>query len=248
MEPPKNETLLKVATYLAFLFAVAGSLSYFLLKHSGTPKSETATQTTFTPAEELALQEQVAPLIKAGDMTACKQVQNDMYRAVCVNNIALNKATESKDISYCQYLDNKLVSIESCERNVLFQKVAETENQVVCSETKNAALQKECEASFFSVLANKHQDPKLCDKNTDATNANQCWNAYYAQSMFASVSGSGNSPIGSCSVFRGKDAQSDCAGLRAAITAKSIQKLQQACQSQKTPLFLPFCSSLGGAR
>lgn len=241
MEPPKNETLLKVATYLAFLLAVAGSVSYFLLKHSATPKSETATQTTFTPAEELALQEQVAPLIKAGDMAACKQVQNDMYRAVCVNNIALNKATENKDISYCQYLDNKLVTIESCERSVLFQKVAETENQAVCSETTNTTLQKECEASFFSVLANKHQDPKLCDQNTDATNANQCWNAYYAQSMFASVSSSGKPPAISCNTFRGKDVQEDCANLRAAITEKSIPKLQQACQSQKTPFFRQAC-------
>lgn len=240
--PSGNEKLLKYS-----LVALGATLSAVMLValfsfDIGTdPQKESVKQeASLTPEAELKLQEQIAPLIKNGDMKACDQIGNDMYRKVCINNIALNKAEETKDISYCQYLDNELIERSSCERQIINQKAIEKEDKTVCAETKDEKLRQECEDSFLSGLANKKQDPKFCDQDTDKERADRCWNGYYAQSVTMPTSdGKQSSP--DCSLFRGEDTKNDCQAIASALKGNDRQKLAESCQSQKTRMFFQFC-------
>jgi len=49
---------------------------------------------------ELQLQEQAGAIIKTKDFNRCDEIKDEMYHTVCINNIALNLAQETQDISY----------------------------------------------------------------------------------------------------------------------------------------------------
>lgn len=241
--PNRNERLLKyaLASLGATLVLAFFSALYFDVKPPVRSEQGKADQeTVLAPETELKLQEQVSPLIKAGDMKACDQVQNDMYKKVCINNIALQKAEETNDISYCRYLDDELITRESCERQVISQKSVEREDRNVCHETKNETLQKECEDAFFFGLAQKKQDPKLCDQDADTTTADRCWNAYHVQGATAPES-DGKQRSLDCSLLRGDDVKADCAAVAPALESRSLQKLAEVCQTRKTDTFGLIC-------
>ena len=241
--PSRNEKLLKYALVgigVALVITMLSALFFFKIGDDGQKRQATEEKASLTSEQELKLQEQIAPLIKGGDMKACDSVQNDMYKKVCINNIALNKAEETKDIAYCQYLDNELIERSSCERQIMNQKAIEKEDKSVCSETKDEKLKQECEDSFLFGMANKKQDPKLCDQDTDKTKADQCWNGYYAQKMMIPTDdGKRSSP--DCGLFRGEDTKADCQALASAMKGNDQQKLMESCQSQKTRTFFQVC-------
>ena len=107
-------------------------------------------------------------------------------------------------------------------------------------ETKDEKLKQECEDSFLFGMANKKQDPKLCDQDTDKTKADQCWNGYYAQKMMIPTDdGKRSSP--DCGLFRGEDTKADCQALASAMKGNDQQKLMESCQSQKTRTFFQVC-------
>lgn len=202
------------------------------------PTIKTETEPVLTTEEELVLQEQITPLIKAGDMKACGQVQNDMYRKVCINNIALNKANETKDISYCQHLDGELLSKDTCEQGVLFSKSVETKNIAVCAEASNPLLKEQCETAYYPSLALNDQDPAACDQHPDKAKADECWNGFFAQ-KFAS-----GEKI-ECSNFRGEDVQADCNALMSLQEGTAFEMMRSTCAAQKTNTFTQICMMLG---
>jgi hypothetical protein len=233
VDPPKrSEQLLKFVLAALGITAVIVMLAaiFFFDQGSGVMNRLTGP----APATEAELQEQIAPLIKAGDMKACDQVKNEMYRSVCINNIALDKAEETNDIAYCRYLDDKLVSQASCERRILIGSALESEDVASCSRTDDASLREECEQGFFFGLAQKKKDPKICDQDADKTKADQCWNGYHARMM--SVPGA-EAPA--CSVFRGGDVQTDCTALLAARA--DSEKMATVCGDQLTDTFAATC-------
>ncbi len=197
-------------------------------------------EATLATAEELKLQDEVETLIKAGDMNACSQIQNDMYKKVCINNIALNKARETNDISYCQYLDNQLIPRIDCERQILIPKSISEEDKTICSETKDVTLKQQCENSFLLGLAQKMNDPKVCDQNADNVNADQCWNGYYASLSLSQLMSKKQSTL-ECGTFRGVDAKADCGLITSAMKTNNPLKLVESCQNQKTYTFFEFC-------
>ena len=97
-------------------------------------------QTVEVRDEKIRLQEQVAEIIKTKDFSLCDEMKDKVYFTVCNNNIALNLAQERSDLSYCQKIDNTLVLIEECERQVIFKKSLLKENIEVCDETQNHKL------------------------------------------------------------------------------------------------------------
>ena len=241
--PSRNERLLKyalIALGIAVILAMLTTIFSSGLRKSDSGGQTPKQETPLTPEAELKLQEEISPLIKGGDMKACDSVTNDMYRKVCINNIALNKAEETKDISYCQYLDNELIERSSCERQILNQKAIEKEDKSVCSETKDEKLKQECENSFLFGMASKKQDPKLCDQDADKTKADQCWNGYQAQRMMVPTTDGKPGEV-DCGLFRGEDVKADCQALTAALKESNPQKLMEACQAQKTKAFFQVC-------
>jgi hypothetical protein len=191
-------------------------------------------ETSLTLEEELAFQEQISPLIAAGDMTACDQVQNDRYQKVCINNIALSKAEETNDISYCQHIDNELIPRADCERQVVDTLSQEREDITVCNQATDTEVQTQCKESYHLALALKKNDQTIC---MQATNPSNCSDTFYLRQFMqdpAKVS---------CDLFFTPEAQADCAALKAVATDQ--QALMQFCQEKQSPLFALFCQSKG---
>lgn len=241
--PNRNERLLKyaLAGLGATLVLALLSALYFDVKppvRSG--QEETKQEAALSPEAELKLQEQVSPLIKAGDMKACERVDNAMYRSVCVNNIALQKAEETGDISFCQYLDDELIPKETCERQVIFRKSVDEGNTNACAETGNAALRQECENTFSSRIATEKEDPSLCDQSTNKLMSDQCWNGYYANRLPIAIKTS-DMQASICGIFRGEDVKADCDVIVENMREGDLEKTMEACQAQKTGIFLQSC-------
>ncbi len=223
------------------VFTVMGMAILSNLNETKSPLSAPTTETAeLTSEAELALQEQIAPLIAAGDMAACDQVQNDMYRKVCINNIALNKAEETNDITYCQYLDNELVPREMCEQQVIFSAALETEDIAACAQTTNTELLQECESAAINALALKKDDPTLCNNAVDPT---ECKDIYYVQQFMK------DPKTIECSAFSTPDAQADCAALKPLFETSipEVAELSKTCQTQRTNTFSFICMQVSSS-
>ena len=222
---------------------VAGIYITTLYKNSDTETPNTTGEPTLSTEEELALQAQAGEIIKTKDFGGCDAIQNQMYRSVCINNIALNLSQETGDISYCLKLDDKLVPIAECERQIVSKQSIEKEDKAICQTATDEAVVKECEESYLFGLAGKKQDPSICDQEPDKTKADQCWNMYHVQKtlLHPGLQGAGTSPSLNCSVLRGVDAKADCTLMNEVKKDNNPQAIQQSCQNLKTPLFLQIC-------
>ncbi len=228
--------VLFIIAYTLFFLLTAETVDYKNVSEEASEPTR-ANNEVLTIESEILFQEQIAPIIKKGDMSACEQVKNNIYKNVCINNIALNKAQETKDISYCQHLDNDLVERSSCEIQILIKKSIEEENLAVCDTTKDEGVRRECQDSFFLGVAVANSDPEFCNEASDVVKANQCWNEYYAKSFFISTSSQGLSEEVDCSLFRGDDARADCSAITAAMKENSQTELIEACQEHQSEAF-----------
>jgi len=157
-----------------------------------------------------------------------------MYHTVCINNIALNLAQETQDISYCQKIDNKLVPIRDCESQVIFKKSLDKESIAICDETKDQELQKQCRNSFWPSLALKKQDNKLCDNIQTEPEKTFCYDNYVLQKEFTQDAANFK-----CAEFSDKQVRLDCTSYQ----ANSKQLTMEMCNQFKSGLFLNFCFS-----
>ena len=69
-------------------------------------------------------------IIKGGDIEKCNTIESEYEKAICINNIALNLAQETMDISYCERVDNKLVSRDECERQIILELLCKIERSI----------------------------------------------------------------------------------------------------------------------
>jgi hypothetical protein len=196
-------------------------------------KEALVTDQTPKVKSELDLQKQIAEIIKTKDFNKCQEVQDATYRTACINNIALNLAQETQDLSYCQKIDNNLVSIEGCERQVIFQKSLDKENISVCNEAQNQAVQKECQDIFWLNLALKKDDVSLCNNYKAEQESNYCQDSFVFQKEFIK-----NLTNFDCKKFKDKQAEADCV-----VYKENLDKINPTiCQSLKSNLFLSYCS------
>lgn len=237
----KRQILLIIMGSALVLFVFFIGALAIINKHSSTPATlptptpEAVTEEdTLTPEAELALQEQIAPLIQAGDMTACEQVQDEMYKKVCINNIALNKASETSDISYCQYIDNELIPRADCEHQVVSTLSLEKEEQAICDQATDETVKTQCKETYHLALALKKNDATLC---AQATNPAQCTDSFSLQQFMQDPSQV------ACTTFSTPEAQADCTALKAAATDQ--QAFLQFCQEKQSELFTPLCMMMG---
>ena len=184
--------------------------------------------------KELKLQEQVSDVIKTKDFSGCENINDATYKTVCINNIALNLAKETEDISYCQKIDGKLVPKEDCERQVVFTKSLEKEDINVCQETKIRELQKQFDGGFYNILSLKMNDVKVCSKVQEKEVADFCYNNFLVIKYF-DVEGKNFD----CVRLRGKEAQDDCQIVKTFSPEK--ESFQMKCSKLKTNLFFPYC-------
>lgn len=191
------------------------------------------TRQTTESRDEIKLQEQAGEIIKTKDFGRCDEIKDEMYQTVCINNIALNLAQETQDISYCQKIDDKLVSVSSCESQIIFQKSLDKEDIRVCQETQNTELQKQCQENFWPNLALKKEDIKICNNLQTEQDKNLCSDNYLFQKEFIT-----QKPAGfDCEKFKDEQVRADCKIYK----TDSVKQTPDFCAKLKSNLFLNHC-------
>jgi len=184
-----------------------------------------------TPEEELELQKRAAEIIKTKNFDSCTEIENELYRTVCINNIALNLAEETQDISYCQRLDDKLVSVANCERNVLLEKSLDKEDIGICDETSNSEVQKVCQDVFWQSLALEKGDSSVCEGAGEEEERNACFDIYLFNQEFLESEADFD-----CQKFYSQDVKEDCESFKEMLSTDEMN-----CGTLASSLFLDRC-------
>lgn len=198
----------KKRTYSAILVCVAFVVVASLFYVYSSPQNNSLGKLSIE--DEIALQESVAGIVKTKNIETCLGVKDEMYRAVCRNNVALRLAEETLNVSYCEYLDDILVSKASCQQGVVFKKSIKEEDVNVCGLLPDPKLQQVCRNEFWinpSVLTGK--DVSFCEVAQAGSEQLLCKDAhvFYSQFVYA--------PIGfDCRKFLDDGAQKSCVALQ----------------------------------
>lgn len=201
----------------------------------------------------------VAQIIRAGNLTSCDDVNYKSadgvdYAKVCQNNIALNKAQETLDISWCKKLDGKLIGVENCERQILFSKLNKEKNLAVCDIAPNETLKKECQNGYWFTKSISDSDIVLCKNvvetavakteqatanNPEAskqTNVSRCEENYYLEQLIK------NPASADCFQFTTDFMKKDCETYKS--TAKNPKTLFINCERLLNPRLQFACERI----
>jgi hypothetical protein len=241
-DTPKTRPYLIGLIILLFLTSAIFDARYFapnafnkFLKIFQAQKTE---ETSKPPAavvsHEEELQNQVAQIVDTKDSSKCNEIQDQTYQTVCRNNIALNDAQEKKDASYCQKVDNRLISIADCERDVVPRKALDQKDIKVCDEATIPEVRESCQADFWSNLAQAENNIKECDNLAAGAERDECLDVYFLKNEFMT----GKSL--DCNKFASQQAKKDCGAYKEIFNNRDIQ----ACSNLKTDFFIALCYSI----
>jgi len=181
---------------------------------------------------EQELQKKVSDAVKTSDFSSCESITDEFYNIVCINNIALNLAKETGEISHCQKIDGKLMSVTDCEGEVI--SLLSRSSSDACSELEGDA-KKQCTNNFYSQDALKNGNIEACDNISGKEQIDSCRNNYFVNKEFF-----GNEQNFSCDLFEGEDIVSDCEYIKQEISqGETLNDLS--CVNLKTSIFLHYC-------
>lgn len=242
----KNIDWGKYKPYLPYLYAAATLLAIFVIAFGilkiyefSTSRKNVAQQKAAVPGvlpqnSELQLQGQTEQIVKTGDFNRCQEINDDVYRKVCTNNIALNLAQQKLDSSYCQKIDGKLMSAEECDRRVMGEKMAKATSIAVCQQALTDTVKKECEDNFYSnsgFIANS-VDINACSRAPTTEQEDDCYDSYLFQKEFST-----NIDGFQCDKFHKQQTQADCKVYQGNYKKPDFNP----CQSLKSKEFMVFC-------
>ncbi len=190
-------------------------------------------------AWRLQQEQNVAQLIRAGNFDACgkvdyKSVDGTDYKIICQNNIALNKANETSDLAWCEKLDDKFIKKDDCQRQVIYQKLGQNNDLVVC-DSAPIAIQAECRDSFWFKEAVQKNNIELCVKISSDSNRELCRDNFYKEKLIQSPANF------DCSVFS-DFSKSDCENFQKVKTGKiSINNISVVCDQLFDPRLGKAC-------
>jgi len=220
---------------------IIGSMIYYSQFKIKTPQAKNLLaeqMDLLSDADKYAYQEQIAALIDTKNFVECNRVGDKLYKTVCVNNIALKLAEETKDISYCQRIDGKLISIQDCERQIIIPQSIKKEDIEICQKTQDQELQKECQNNFYSQLSIKKDDITVCDQSAQ-DQQEFCYNHFYLTTKnFAE-----NHKDFDCDALRGDSAKSDCQKFKEISDSQSADKFF-CIENMKSLVFISYCDLL----
>lgn len=189
-------------------------------------------------ADKYKYQKQMAAVIATKDFSRCEIVADSVYRAGCINNIAVHSAVESLDISYCQKIDNQLASRDNCERHVIFQNSVEKEDVEVCGAIHDQELREQCQDNFYLQTAFRKQDPSACEL-APIERRNICHDNY----LLSTKSFVQNRENFDCGSLKHKNIADDCLVLKEA--SEEQMRETEFCQFKtKSPQMKIYCDIL----
>ncbi|MDI6734439.1 MAG: hypothetical protein QMD50_03070 [Patescibacteria group bacterium] len=117
-------------------------------------------------------EQKVAEIVSTGNFNKCSEVKyigidGIDYKTVCQNNIALNKARQTLNISWCSKIDNILISKSECEQDVIQGMLLKDNKLSVCDIVSNNALKKDCVSSYWYLKAIADKNAAVCKNSPE---------------------------------------------------------------------------------
>jgi hypothetical protein len=216
-----KKTLLVIATVVVVLIVIFAVYAY-----GGGRSSQNS-------AEHAApdIQQTTQSIIASGNAAQCSSVNTVVggvnYQTVCQNNIAWNTAQANLDVNACNGLDNKLMSIASCQNAVIVGLIDKEGSLSVCNQF-TGSLNASCVSNYWYITASKEKNPSLC-ANLLASSASSSQAALNCEDAVLTASVSTGTSTPSCALYTGT-AKTDCMNyVNNDCTRITFPPLQQAC-------------------
>ncbi|MEK7193272.1 MAG: hypothetical protein AAB652_00610 [Patescibacteria group bacterium] len=160
-------------------------------------------------------EEKVSVIREKGTMEDCALVRGVMvngtdYETVCRNNVAYQLALKTLDPKYCKGLDNKLVSVEQCESEILLKKINTGADIAVCGGASVQGAEIYCRDVYRLREAIQKGDEALCDTIEDIGSRAPCRERVAIEGLVKNPSGA------DCSRFSGSLTR-DCRNFKNAL-------------------------------
>jgi hypothetical protein len=166
-----------------------------------------------TQPSDQAFRDDVAAIIKSGDLAACDSANRILdgvnYRTVCRNNIFWNEAQSNLDFTACEGLDDRLMSVKDCETSVMVGLLRKEKSLSVCN-TVPDALKAACPSAYWSLAAVDQDNVTLCRNLPSSTEPN-CERNFL---ISLSAAGASSSIALPCADFTEARLRSECGALQ----------------------------------
>ncbi len=192
----------------------------------------TETSEKLSAKEEQKVQKEMDEIVAEGDLEKCDGIKSEVYKKACRNNIYLNKAETENDAAYCREMDGELVSVEYCERKIVFAKSVKNEDISACREAGTKEIREQCEQNYVGMLAIQKEDVGFCQQAEDQEVIKACEDTYYFYHDF-SVNPQGFN----CLNFSNGEMQEDCRTYQSNVNSGKADS----CESLEIMIFQKFC-------
>ena len=131
----------------------------------------------------------VEKIIQSGNFEECRAAEGLVmdgvdYSVVCRNNIASQQALTKLDMTYCDQLDDKLMSRESCRLQVIVEKVRQGASEQSCRDLASP-YDKLCHNEYLGQQAIIKSDVSFCERLEDARAREVCRNNVFVGKLLA---------------------------------------------------------------
>lgn len=130
----------------------------------------------------------VADVIAAGDIEQCAKARGmviggDDWEKVCKNNIALQQAGRTLELSQCDKLDGDFMEPEACKRGVIYKTMVRNPNGAFCLSLGEGALSDFCHTLHWTESAIAKNDMGFCDNHQDSARIARCRDEFFVDGL-----------------------------------------------------------------
>ncbi|VAW11539.1 hypothetical protein MNBD_BACTEROID05-650 [hydrothermal vent metagenome] len=185
--------------------------------------------------KEIILQKQAGDIINTGDIKACDQIDNDMYKSVCRNNIALELAQKNLDIKGCENIENETTK-GSCLLDVSLKSAIQNKSALVCESIKDEKSRAQCVELYYVNTAVNKSGEDTCANIADVNGKTLCQDTNILYDGFSLDSSKFN-----CEQFKSENSINDCKAFQEIVKTQP-GPMDTFCAYFKTNLFKRFCT------
>lgn len=166
-----NEIKTKIGRYgllggiILILILLFGLFWFFVIKPQyTTPPFRLVNSNLSTKTRQYAVEK----IIQGGNFEECGAAEDLImdgvdYSVVCRNNIASRLAMEKLDVTYCDELDDKLMSREGCRQQIIVEKVRQGADEKACRDFVSPYDQL-CRNEYLAQQAIIKSDVSFCER------------------------------------------------------------------------------------
>ena len=185
---------------------------------------------------ETAINEQkkYEEIYENGNIIDCNGLFDQNLKNMCLNNLAIKKSIEEKDIAYCDYLDNDLYMIDDCKINVIASYSDETNYLENCNILEKEVTVKKCKERFEFDKNVLSSDYSVCNDIANKEEKDFCYSSVLVMKII-------NKEDLACSGLKEiEEIENDCYSLRESLESSDFAS----CEVYKTKIFKEICLNL----